>query len=375
MSPVSLRLFGVDAEAPSRILLGSMFSPTCEVEVFASAEECLKRMQECLPDLLLLDTVLPGMDGFTFCAQLKADSRAARIPVIFISREDSLESRLLGYESGGEDFIFKPYAIDEVKFRVRRVMEAVQGAESIRQQMADGEELSSLLLTNMDEYAVLIQFMRQLNECVTAEAIGETVLTMLRGFRLDGAVQLRLGKEELTLSAQGRDRPLECSVLSHVRKLDRIFQFRQRSVYNFPYITILVNDMPVADPETCGRLRDHLAIAAEMADAKVQALVLQQRTQRAEGGITGLLEELQQIVLVSMTAQETSRQRGAEALRETLDQLSVSFAHLGLSEELEGEIEDMMRLRLEHLISIYDHGDDTMATLQEIGSRLQSILH
>ena len=102
--------------------------------------------------------------------------------------------------------------------------------------------------------------------------MAQAVLGMLRSFRLQGAVQVRMPNQTFTLGDAGRDHPMETATIAHVAKLERIFQFKRCSAYNFDHLTLLVNNMPIGDSDLCGRLRDHLAIGAEMADARLLAM-------------------------------------------------------------------------------------------------------
>ena len=70
------------------------------------------------PDLILLDILMPGMDGFEVCRQLKQDPELAHISVIFITGQDSAESAVTGFQTGGVDYITKPFRAEEVLARV-----------------------------------------------------------------------------------------------------------------------------------------------------------------------------------------------------------------------------------------------------------------
>jgi two-component system cell cycle response regulator len=71
------------------------------------------------PDLILLDIDLPGEDGFTFCKRLKQNPATARIPVIFLTATDEIESKVQGLELGAVDFVTKPFDPAELRARVR----------------------------------------------------------------------------------------------------------------------------------------------------------------------------------------------------------------------------------------------------------------
>lgn len=75
-----------------------------------------------LPDLILLDVMLPGMDGYEVCQRLRSDPLLAEVPIIMLTALDDRESRLRGIEAGADDFISKPFDRTELRLRVRSIM-------------------------------------------------------------------------------------------------------------------------------------------------------------------------------------------------------------------------------------------------------------
>ena len=90
------------------------------VEV-ADGPAALQIAAETPPDLVLLDVMMPGMDGFEVCRRLRADARLAEVPVILITALDDQASRLAGIEAGADDFITKPFNRAELRARVRTI--------------------------------------------------------------------------------------------------------------------------------------------------------------------------------------------------------------------------------------------------------------
>jgi len=78
----------------------------------------LSTAQADLPDLVLLDVMMPGMDGFEVCQQLKADEKTAEVPVIFLSALSDLMDKVKAFSAGGVDYIIKPFQAEEVLMRV-----------------------------------------------------------------------------------------------------------------------------------------------------------------------------------------------------------------------------------------------------------------
>lgn len=89
-----------------------------ELHVATNGRTALEIARRVLPDLILLDVMMPDMDGFEVCRQLKASPETADIVVIFVTALDEPISRLTGLEIGGADYITKPYAQEEVLARV-----------------------------------------------------------------------------------------------------------------------------------------------------------------------------------------------------------------------------------------------------------------
>jgi two-component system cell cycle response regulator len=90
-----------------------------KVESAKNGEEALELAGELLPDMVLLDIDMPVLDGYETCRRLKEDGRTCNIPVIFISALDTLEDKMRAFETGGVDYISKPFYIEEVQARVK----------------------------------------------------------------------------------------------------------------------------------------------------------------------------------------------------------------------------------------------------------------
>lgn len=88
----------------------------------ASAEEANASLKRSLPDLVLLDLMLPGTDGFAFCRALRADERTARVPVIMVTARDEDADVVAGLEVGADDYMTKPFSARILSARVRAVL-------------------------------------------------------------------------------------------------------------------------------------------------------------------------------------------------------------------------------------------------------------
>jgi DNA-binding response OmpR family regulator len=88
----------------------------------SDAEEGLREIEARPPDLIVLDVMMPGKDGLTWCAELKGDPRYAGIPIVLLSARGQERDRERAFVLGAEDFLTKPYSPHELKRRVREIL-------------------------------------------------------------------------------------------------------------------------------------------------------------------------------------------------------------------------------------------------------------
>ena len=93
-----------------------------EVDVASRGSEALEKTRQGLPHLIVLDIMLPDIDGYEVCRQLRMNTRTSHIPVIFLTQKDERSDKLQGLELGADDYITKPFDIEELKLRVQNAI-------------------------------------------------------------------------------------------------------------------------------------------------------------------------------------------------------------------------------------------------------------
>jgi two-component system, cell cycle response regulator len=107
------RMFGyilvVDDVMTNAILLEArLVAAGLNVITAFSGSDCLAKVEQQIPDLILLDVMMPGMDGFEVCRRIKGNPKTAHIPVVMVSALDHSAARMAGKEAGADDFLTKP---------------------------------------------------------------------------------------------------------------------------------------------------------------------------------------------------------------------------------------------------------------------------
>lgn len=89
-----------------------------EVGLAKSGAEALRMIEKQTPDLMILDIIMPGMDGITICQQLRRDSRFTALPILFLTAKGSTDDIVDGLDAGADDYVVKPFELAELRARV-----------------------------------------------------------------------------------------------------------------------------------------------------------------------------------------------------------------------------------------------------------------
>ncbi len=120
--PTTPTVLIVDDTLAGRETLRALLGPAnYRLEFAMNGPEALATAADLAPDLILLDVMMPGMDGFEVCRRLRADHRLAEVPIIMVTALDDRDSRLQGLDAGADDFVSKPFDRAELRARVRSV--------------------------------------------------------------------------------------------------------------------------------------------------------------------------------------------------------------------------------------------------------------
>ncbi len=364
----------VEDDRTTRLLLQSSLGSHYALHVVESAEELLALPDRGGAQLFLLDVGLPGMDGLELCRALKSDPATAQAPVMFLSGHDTSEEILAGYEAGGQDYIVKPFDVASLRHKIENLQRIQAQQEILAEQVRNADELTTQVLASLDEYAVLIKFLRTLNECETPDDLIQASLSALQGFNLEGAVQIRMQGSEKTCSAYGENWPLEVAVINHIRTLDRIFEHKHLAAFNFDNITMLVTNMPRHEFELCGRIRDHLAIAMESANAKIRAMQSFMENSWMRGEIGQILQDIGRALQELAQKYQDARYQETIYTAHFIDEITSTFAEVGMSQQQEDVLLESVRSHIKTFVDLYDIAPHTQGTLQVLTQRMEKIL-
>ena len=149
IAPAGLRgyVLVVDDEEPNRTLLRDPLEARgFEVAEAENSLDALNSIADRVPDAILLDVMMPGMDGFQLCRQLRAQQRTAHVPILMVTALSERKERLLGIEAGANDFLNKPVDVQDL---ILRVANAVYAKVLFDQLQVERERSERLLLNTL----------------------------------------------------------------------------------------------------------------------------------------------------------------------------------------------------------------------------------
>ncbi|MDD7910691.1 PleD family two-component system response regulator [Pseudovibrio exalbescens] len=131
-----------DIEANLRLLAARLAADYFEVTTASNGHEALEAMESNAFDVVLLDVMMPDIDGFEVCRRIKQSPRTAHIPVVLITALKHQSDRLRGYEAGADDFISKPVDDVELVIRVRNLIRMKRAMDELRMRARTGQDLN-----------------------------------------------------------------------------------------------------------------------------------------------------------------------------------------------------------------------------------------
>lgn len=150
-----------------------------EVAIALDGERALKQVQYCLPDLILLDVLMPGINGFETCERLKANSETSEIPVIFMTALSETVDKVRGLNLGAVDYITKPFQQDEVLARVRLHLKLQHLTKTLEQQNHFLKQQTKQLEQSLNFEALLKRITDKVRDSLDEQQILQTAVEEL----------------------------------------------------------------------------------------------------------------------------------------------------------------------------------------------------
>lgn len=221
MNPANILIIE-DDPIVSRTIERSLRSEDFKVTVSNSGVEGIKIARRSQQDIVILDVIMPGMDGYAVCREMRNDPLISNIPILFLTAKIKDEDRIEGFRAGADDYLTKPFNVDELILRVRAILRRTKArpAEAVLAPTSTREELSPRVQAILSEINTSNKAIES-NQCIV---VNDYVLDT-RSYELytPNAVKIRLTPVQFDLLYHLMSHPGQ--VFSPSRLLDEVWDY------------------------------------------------------------------------------------------------------------------------------------------------------
>ncbi len=321
-----------------------------ELTVCQNGEEALVQFRHQIPDLVLLDVNMPGMDGYQVCRAIKEEDYEDDVAIIFVSGNDTVEERTKGYEAGGDDYIIKPFQVGEFRKKIDATARFQQSKKSLEAEQERARTVAFESMKEASQYGMVLQFIKDSFHQDSFQELIDALFRTLNQFSLDACLQVRLPEKTLCTRAFNQPcSPIEIDLFEELKSKGRLYVFGGRMVVNDQHVSLLVKNLPLEDENQVGRLKDVLALVVEGFEARLMDL-------QRQDAILAVLERLDGTMDMVNSQFREYTHRNVEIMDELLMSMNESMHVLGLTEEQEQYYYGLVEKALTKLINNCDYG-------------------
>ena len=364
----------IDDELFIHDLVGEALDECANVISVETGEDALMASRVWQPDLIIVDVEMPGVGGYETCHRFKSADATAATPVIFLSAHDLIEDRLKGYEAGGDDYLTKPFAPEELRAKVLHLLARASQRGELKSMADFATSTAMTAMTSMGEMGVLLEALKNFNACADYPALADALVAALAMYELHGVVELRTPEGKLCRATAGEVTPLEESVIDHLAAMERIVQFQSRLSISYEQVSLLVKNMPVDDADRCGRLRDHLAMLVEGADVRLRGLLSTRESKRRGEAIEHVLARIGDALRAIDHEQRQGRIKTSLALDEAMRSFDRALLGVALSDEQDADLSATIKRGMDRIVDSQSNEIDIQDRLTGMIAELQSAL-
>ena len=210
------RILIVDDKLANRLVLEGMLRPEgFLLQSAASGPEALAMVAQHAPDLILLDVLMPGMNGYQVVGAIKANPETKNIPIIIITALDDREARMLGLSAGAEDFLAKPVDRAELCVRVRNLLRLSRTAE-----LVESERLLRASTEQLRQLAAHLLSVREEERARISREVHDELGQSLTAVKIDLAwLEFRMPQDGGMLKRIRATRQLADSIIQSIRRI------------------------------------------------------------------------------------------------------------------------------------------------------------
>ncbi len=268
-----LKVLIVDDDKTWQAFLSVALQDNYSVKAVGSGDLGIECALQWSPDAILLDIEMPIKNGYETCAALKANPKTRDVPVIFLSSKASLQEKISGFQLGADDYLVKPCETEILNAKVSRCTALYREKIDLDLKATGAQVLAFEAMNSSADLGRSLRYTERTYSMHTFDKLAEGLFQTMAEFGLDTAVMF-ITETGPRFYAQNKHElsPLEKDMFLAIHQEGRFCDFGCRTFCNFKLVSLLIKNMPEADPERYGRIKDTVPWILGATDGKVGAL-------------------------------------------------------------------------------------------------------
>lgn len=330
------KILAIDDDKFSLEIVTSCLEDKYQIRCLTTGVNCSAEIEDFRPDLILLDILMPDLDGYSICQQLKSSDNTAFIPIIFLSALGDAADRIEGFACGAEDYITKPFVMSELCQKIENAITNAKRQDAWTKQYQDNiasEEFSQSSIDQFYEMGALIKFQQRCSECREVQELGNEIVELCHALGLDANIQMETHKGKQYIGC--RYSSFEAKLLTKASTNGKGPEARNRAIFHSERLSILIKNMPRDDSFRYGRFKEHLEMLVKSASNRLEILDLEAKEKAEKYNAIQNFENAVFYIERNLDQHNHTIKRSLESL------LSESHDHL---RQLDGESEHVEKL-------------------------------
>ena len=259
----------VDSDSIHREIIEGMLEDELCIFSASTGNDALRVIEQHQPDIIITESKLADIHGFDLCKQIKAKSNLNAV-VIFLSEPLTFEDKMAGYESGGDDFLDKPFQPEELLSKIRLNIEVKNLHRRLESQADQAVKTTMVAMKQSSEMGTLLRFMEKAADSEDFGSLSDQLLSTLASFSLQCCAQFRNSSDAHHFGCNVDS--ADATLLSMCLEKGRFIDIGANCIVNTPYTSILVSNMPITDKDRYGEIKDLLAIVSNATNSRVESI-------------------------------------------------------------------------------------------------------
>lgn len=358
-----------------KVITKSLNSESLTVHTADNGELGIEMAVRDMPDIILLDIEMPGISGYEVCDRLRCREETKDIPIVFLSSHSSLRERMQGYEVGGDDYLIKPFEKENLLARISILVKYHNEREELRSQYKVAQQTAMIAITGVSELALVIRFLEKINTYHSINDLAQGLLETTEQFLIDCCVLIIDQEHLLWYSSENTSiSPLEKELIEMCDKEARFLDFGNRTIVNYPKISLLVKNMPLDDMERYGRIKDFIPLLLAAVNSKISALSTQEALILQSTQLFESFKKIRNSLFYLGTTIVKSRNESTDIMNALTQELSCDFLRMGLEEDQEDYLQNRIDSALDNVMKEMDAGFEIRQALSFIRKNLSETI-